>query len=515
MYEEFFGFRTRPFSVLPDSEFLYLSRGHRFALSLLEFGLGDQTGYTVITGEIGSGKTTLVNHLLDRSAANHIIGLITNTAMINDAVMPWLFHAFDLPYASEDDVTAYKRLVGFLTERSENGQDCVLIIDEAQHLSHKTLETLRLISNINVGKRHLLKLILVGQPELLDTLARPDLTQFAQRISANFHLNSLNLLETREYIRTRLMIAGGVGTIFDDLACDFIFVVTGGTPRQINILCDTALIYAYAESQLYIDLDIVIAVLKDRATSQRLGLGSGLTLEELDRARVEQSIGEVRKREFAKEAERELKSSGEAKSSIPDEEVARGQMDQAELRAVGAEQQQLRSQPGNVLHLVHRLDPTASSRDIEQDEEQPSLDLGRPIRPELSMNFDNEPAVQTPGRSRSSVESEPVEWDTSVMPSPIDTSGSNETWGSDTARILSQDHVQQSFPRLDQKQPQSRRSRSSSEQHESIVIFKDQDDIPRSRRRGRLLFLTVLAVAFLAALLFVGIREIGSLLGAS
>src|SRR5918994_2151392 len=182
MYEEFYGFRARPFSILPDADFLYLSKGHRFALSLLEYGLGSQTGFTVITGEIGSGKTTLVQYLLQNFAAEHTIGHITNTAELNTELLKWLLHAFGVQYSGENKVDLYQRLVDYIKQQYSEGHDCVLIIDEAQHLAAETLESLRLLSNINSGKEHLLKILLVGQPELSQTLARPDLVQFAQRI---------------------------------------------------------------------------------------------------------------------------------------------------------------------------------------------------------------------------------------------------------------------------------------------------------------------------------------------
>lgn len=300
MYEDFYGFRTKPFSILPDAQFLYLSRGHRYALSLLEYGLGGQTGFTVVTGEIGSGKTTLVQHLLGKSAANHTIGLITNTAELNRDLMKWLLHAYGIDHRGADQVGQYQAFVDFVKQKYEAGCDCVLIIDEAQHLGPESLEALRLLSNINSGKDHLLKILLVGQPELLETLARPDLVQFRQRISANFHLKPLGLLETREYIRYRLKVAGGDETLFDDLSCDFIHIVGGGIPRQINLLCDTALIYGYADSRHDVDLDTVVGVLRDRASFQ--SLASVPPLGDLARTSIETLIREVREKEFARES---------------------------------------------------------------------------------------------------------------------------------------------------------------------------------------------------------------------
>ncbi len=301
MYEQFYGLRARPFSILPDANFLYRSRGHRVALSLLEYGLGSQTGFTVITGEIGSGKTTLVQYLLKNTDLVHTIGYITNTAELNNDLMKWVLFAFDLETSGVDQVEAYRRFMAFVRAKFEECRGCVLIIDEAQLLNPSTLESIRLLSNVNVGSDHVLKVLLVGQPELLKTLGRPDLVQFAQRVSANFHLKALGLIETREYIRARLSVAGGIDTLFDESACDLIFAVSGGVPRQINILCDTTLVYGYADGRLRIDLDLVVGVLKDRSAGQSLG-----TLKippNFDRAVAEEMIRAARAEELTKGVE--------------------------------------------------------------------------------------------------------------------------------------------------------------------------------------------------------------------
>ena len=300
MYEEFYGFRTRPFSILPDADFLYLSKGHRFALSLLEYGLGSQTGFTVITGEIGSGKTTLVQYLLQNFAADHTIGHITNTAELNADLLKWLLQAFGVQSVGNSNVELYQQLVAYIKQQYAHGHDCVIIIDEAQHLTAETLESLRLLSNINIGKDHLLKIILVGQPELSQTLSRPDLVQFSQRISTSFHLKPLNLLETREYIRNRLKIAGGSESVFESLASDFIYMVSGGVPRQINILCDTALVYGFADGKRRVDLNTVLGVLRDRAAGQRVNEPHSIAA--LDRNLIEKMLKETREKEFAREA---------------------------------------------------------------------------------------------------------------------------------------------------------------------------------------------------------------------
>ncbi len=277
MYEAYYGLRHRPFSLIPDPDFLYLSRGHSMALGLLQYGLGEQTGFVVVTGEVGSGKTTLLRRLLDDAADDLTIGLITNTHRSFGELLQWIALAFDLDYKGKDKVQLYQNFVDFLLDQYAAGRRTVLIIDEGQNLDIDALEELRMLSNVNAGKDYLLQIVVVGQPELLDKLKRPELRQFVQRISVNYHLGPMVLKDTIGYIRHRLGVAGGDPAIFEDLACCAVQYFTKGVPRLINILCDHALVYGYAEDRPRIDIDTIIDVAEDRRTS---GLGSFRTEDE-------------------------------------------------------------------------------------------------------------------------------------------------------------------------------------------------------------------------------------------
>ena len=265
MYEEFYRFSKRPFSVLPDADFLYLSQGHRRALSMLEYGLSEQTGFTVITGEIGSGKTTLIQHLTRTADPRKIITHITDTENANEEINQWILYWLGVSYEKENDIGNRGKIVEHIISQYKLGKPSVFIIDEAQNLTLKAVESLRLISNINSNEDQYLKLILVGQPELLEMLKAPELSAFKQRISANFHLGPMSLVETREYIASRIQAAGGDPRLFDEWACDFVFLTSKGIPRQINIICDTALVYGYADGLETIGLDTIIGVFRDRA----------------------------------------------------------------------------------------------------------------------------------------------------------------------------------------------------------------------------------------------------------
>jgi type II secretory pathway predicted ATPase ExeA/CheY-like chemotaxis protein len=264
MYESFYGFRNKPFSLLPDPEFLYPSKKHRMALTLLEYGLMNQASFSVITGGVGTGKTTLIRQLLSQMERNTVVGLITNTHPSFGELLQWILLAFNLECHSKDKVDMYKIFMDFLIKQYAANRRTILIIDEAQNMGHQALEELRMLSNINSEKDQVLQVILAGQPGLRDNLRDPRLEQFAQRIAVDYNLEPLSFEETREYIRHRLSIAGGSPDMFDDAACEVVFHYSGGIPRLINVLCDTALVYAYAEQAPSIGPQLIEDVVRDK-----------------------------------------------------------------------------------------------------------------------------------------------------------------------------------------------------------------------------------------------------------
>ncbi|MBI3899647.1 MAG: AAA family ATPase [Gammaproteobacteria bacterium] len=265
MYESFYGFKEKPFSLLPDPAFLYLSEKHRMALTMLQYGILNQAGFTVITGEIGSGKTTLIRQVLEEAGEDIAVGLVSNTHRHFGELLQWVLLAFGLEYRDKRKVELYHTLADYIVREYNQDRRTVLIIDEAQNLSTEALEELRMLSNINADKNQVLQLILVGQPDLRRTLRRPELHQFAQRIAVDYNLKSLNLEETWNYIRHRLKLVGGNPNLFDTKACAAIYYYTGGTPRLINVLCDTALVYGFAEQKRSIDVDTVCDVVREKA----------------------------------------------------------------------------------------------------------------------------------------------------------------------------------------------------------------------------------------------------------
>jgi type II secretory pathway predicted ATPase ExeA len=264
MYEAFYGLRAKPFSILPDPEIIYWGRNHRLAFAMLEYGIMNNAGFTVITGEIGCGKTTLLRYLLRNLDGQMTIGLITSTPRGKAELLQWVMMSLNQPF--EDSYPAlYKRFQQFLREQYARGRRTVVIIDEAQNLDWESLEELRMFSNINADKDQYLQIILIGQPQLKDLLRSPQLLQFAQRVSSDFHLRPLNLNEVGEYIDYRLRAVGAETQLFSEEAWRTIAHASQGVPRTINILSDTALVYGFATSSEQISADIVKLVIENKS----------------------------------------------------------------------------------------------------------------------------------------------------------------------------------------------------------------------------------------------------------
>jgi general secretion pathway protein A len=264
MYESFYGLNKKPFSMLPDPEFLFLGKKHQMALTSLEYGLMNHVGFCVISGEIGAGKTTVLRKLLDAIESHYTVGMITNTHQSFGELLDWVMAAFGIHEAGLGKVEMHQRVVDFLIEQYRNNKTTLLIVDEAQNMPTNTLEELRMLSNINTEKDQLLQVILAGQPGLKDTLRQPELAQFAQRIGVDYHLDALNSVETCHYIQHRLVTAGATDDIFTPDACRLIHEYSGGVPRLINLLCDTALVYGFADQKKTIDVDLVEEMVKER-----------------------------------------------------------------------------------------------------------------------------------------------------------------------------------------------------------------------------------------------------------
>lgn len=274
MYTAYFGLKREPFSIAPDPRFLYMSERHREALAHLLYGLDSGGGFVLLSGEIGAGKTTVCRAFLERMPKRCNVAYIFNPKLTVVELLQSVCSEFriPLPMAGSNSATATVKehidpLNDFLLKTHAVGQNNVLIIDEAQNLSSDVLEQLRLLTNLETNERKLLQIILIGQPELRDMLARPELEQLAQRVTARFHLEALSEPETVQYIRHRLTVAGMRGAVpFDSEARSRIHQLARGVPRRINLLCDRALLGAYSTGQARVNSEVV-----DRAADEVFG----------------------------------------------------------------------------------------------------------------------------------------------------------------------------------------------------------------------------------------------------
>lgn len=264
LYTEHFKLSERPFTLVPDPSFLFWSSQHRRAFSILEFGLMSRAPITLITGEIGSGKTTLVQKLLSQMDESVKVGLISNAQGGRGELLQWVLNALEAPADPHDSyVTMFQKFQDFMIGEYAAGRRVVLIIDEAQNLSTEGLEELRMLTNINANKDELIQLVLVGQPELKEMVLSPNMRQLAQRVAASFHLQRMDERTVKNYIAHRLQVAGGTGKEITPGASKAIFQATQGVPRLVNQLCEFAMLYAWSEERQKVTVTTVANVLKD------------------------------------------------------------------------------------------------------------------------------------------------------------------------------------------------------------------------------------------------------------
>ncbi len=258
MYTEFFGLTAKPFELLPNPVFLYLSKGHRKALSYLQYGVQEHAGFTLLTGEVGSGKTTLVRDIINKVSNDTTLSMIFNTRVESQQLVGMINEDFGLNVDGKNKVQLLSDLNDFLLAECSAGRQPIIIIDEAQNLTEDSLEEIRLLSNLEADNFKLVQIILVGQPELKQLIAKPSLRQLRQRISISCHLNPLNLEETQEYILHRLGTVGNRDCVsFKEGTFEKIYRFSDGIPRLINLICDFLLLSAFVEETKEISIDLV------------------------------------------------------------------------------------------------------------------------------------------------------------------------------------------------------------------------------------------------------------------
>jgi general secretion pathway protein A len=268
MYCDYFGFREKPFTIAPNPRYLYMSERHRDALAHLLFGVGDGGGFVVLTGEVGTGKTTLCRRLLEQLPPHVDVAYILNPRLSATELVQTICEDLGIPLP--EDPSSLKqlgdRLNRFLIEQHDKGRKTVLIIDEAQNLAVDVLEQIRLLTNLETNEEKLLQIVLIGQPELRDVLTKNELRQLLQRVTARFHLTQLNSQETAAYVAYRLSVAGCERPVFDSRALKALYRYSGGIPRLVNVLADRALLGAYAQERAHVGRGLV------RQAAEELGM---------------------------------------------------------------------------------------------------------------------------------------------------------------------------------------------------------------------------------------------------
>lgn len=263
-YLEHFNLKEQPFQLTPDPDFLYWSKQHARAKAYMESTIWLADGFVVITGEIGSGKTTLLQSFLDELDESVVYAVVSQTQLTPTQFLQAVLTEFGFKPFNKPKVELLDMLNMFLIEQYSNGKKVVLIVDEAQNLSPKVLEEIRLLSGIETHKEKVLRIILAGQPELKETLDSPGMKQLVQRVRLRFHIGPLDSRDMREYIIHRLAVAGrNADDLFEEDTFDIIYRYTGGVPRLINTLCDTALLCTFADGKLTVGADDIMATVAE------------------------------------------------------------------------------------------------------------------------------------------------------------------------------------------------------------------------------------------------------------
>jgi len=313
VYEKFFSLNVKPFELVPNPDFLYLSGAHKKALTYLKYGISENIGFILLTGEVGSGKTTIIRDLIKNLNGNVVLAKVFNTKVTSNQLISLINEDFGLDVSGKKKVTLLRDLNDFLIDQHTKKRQPILVIDEAQNLSSDLLEEIRMLSNLETNMSKLLQIVLVGQPELRSILAMPELRQLRQRISISCHIPPLLREETESYIFHRLERAGGKGAVlFHDGTMDIIHEFARGIPRLVNIMCDFLLLSAFSEGKKEISVHLAREIVREMEMENQFWVDeapresrSSDRLGELS-ARIGRIEADIRKQTLSRKEEEKL-----------------------------------------------------------------------------------------------------------------------------------------------------------------------------------------------------------------
>jgi len=286
MYEKYYGLKEKPFSIVPNPAYLYQSERHRNALTYLEYGLMENVGFILLTGEVGTGKTTLIRYILKEFISDMEVAVVFNTNVSSEQFIELVLRGFGLQPTDRGKTESVDIFYRFLIKQFAANRRALLIIDEAQNLSDEALEEVRMLSNLHSDDEMLLHVMLVGQPELKTKLKEPGNFSFSQRIAVNYYLAPLARDEIEEYITYRLKMAGREHSLFTTDAIDKICKASNGIPRTINLLCDAAMVYGFGYDMKSIDTDVIDQVIEDKGD---MGIPGGEVIDDSPTALLAES----------------------------------------------------------------------------------------------------------------------------------------------------------------------------------------------------------------------------------
>ena len=324
MYEKHFSFKYKPFELVPNPDFFFLSSTHKKAITYLDYGIQEKAGFILMTGEVGSGKTTIIKNLIRGLGSSVKISKVNNTMVSSEQLISAINEDFGLEIDGKTKTRLLSELNEFLIEQYSRNIQSILLIDEAQNLSVELLEEIRLLSNLETDRSKLLQIILVGQPELKKTLMLPELIQLRQRISVNYHIAPLSIDETKKYIIHRLAVAGNPDAIkVDDDVLHIIYQFSRGIPRLINILCDFVLLVAFVEGASVVTLEVVSEVARDLEAHDYWNEGHDMAIIEQEKDAINVDLAT----EIANISRRILRFEEVIEKNIPNVDVLKEKID--------------------------------------------------------------------------------------------------------------------------------------------------------------------------------------------